>query len=137
TMTENPPLRENASETRSARERPPTFTSWLRNRSDDELTALLAARPDLGRPVPADVGALASRATSRNAVLRALEHLDRFTLQVVESVVGLGDDRLSEPVGVQVLDLAAALRLAPRSEEDPLTRALTHLQELALVWPDR
>ena len=52
--------------------RPPTFTAWLRSRSDDELTALLRARPDLARPVPTDMGALAHRATSRNAVLRAL-----------------------------------------------------------------
>lgn len=138
-MTENPSPREDASETRPVRERPPTFTAWLRDRSDAELTALLTARPDLARPVPSDMGALASRATSRNAVLRALEHLDRFTLQVLESVVALGDDRLSEPVGAPVSDLAAALRLdqTPEPGETPLSRALAHLQELALVWPDR
>ena len=138
-MTENPPFRETGSEAQPVRERPPTFTSWLRNRSDEELTALLTARPDLARPVPADVGALASRATSRNAVLRALEHLDRFTLQVLEAVVGLGDDRLSEPVGVSAEELATALRLAPTVDPggDPLPRALAHLQELALVWLDR
>lgn len=138
-MTENPPLRENTSEAQPARERPPTFTAWLRNRSDEELTALLTARPDLARPVPEDVGALASRATSRNAVLRAIERLDRFTLQILESVIGLGDDRLAEPVGIPVSDLAATLRLEqpPEPGEDPLTRALAHLQKLALVWPDR
>ncbi|ASU60524.1 helicase-associated domain-containing protein [Nocardiopsis dassonvillei] len=89
--------------------RPPTFTSWLRGRSDDALVALLRARPDLAQPVPADIGALASRATTRNTVLRVLERLDRFTLQVLESVVALGDDRLSEPVGVSAAELAEAL----------------------------
>lgn len=89
--------------------RPPTFTSWLRGRSDDALVALLRARPDLAQPVPADIGALASRATTRNTVLRVLERLDRFTLQVLESVVALGDDRLSEPVGVSAAELADAL----------------------------
>ncbi|WP_116246276.1 helicase-associated domain-containing protein [Nocardiopsis sp. FIRDI 009] len=117
--------------------RPPTFTSWLRGRSDEDLAALLAARPDLAQPVPADIGALAARATSRNAVLRVLERLDRFTLQVLESVVALGDDRLREPVGVPPADLAAALGLSPVPADDPLTRALDTLHRLALVWPDQ
>lgn len=119
--------------------RPPTFTSWLRGRSDGELAALFRSRPDLAQPVPADIGALASRATARNAVLRALERLDRFTLQVLESVVALGDDRLSEPVGASPADLADALRLTPGPDpaDDPLTSALDTLSRLALVWPDR
>lgn len=119
--------------------RPPTFTSWLRSRSDEELTALLRGRPDLGHPVPADIGALAHRATSRNATLRALERLDRFTLQVLESVVALGDDRLSEPVGALPSDLAHGLGLdssgSPGTE--PLDAALNALKSLALVWPDQ
>ncbi|MFB8764456.1 helicase-associated domain-containing protein [Nocardiopsis alba] len=119
--------------------RPPTFTAWLRSRSDDELTALLRARPDLARPVPTDMGALAHRATSRNAVLRALERLDRFTLQVLESVVALGDDRMSEPVGTLPVDLARALGMTPAQApgRDPLDDALRTLASLALVWPDR
>ncbi|GHC78094.1 hypothetical protein GCM10007079_15750 [Nocardiopsis terrae] len=118
--------------------RPPTFTSWLRSRSDGELTALLTARPDLAQPVPADIGALAHRATSRNAALRALERLDRFTLQVLESVVALGDDRLSEPVGAQPAEIARGLGLTPSGAagEDPLDEALDTLLRLALVWPD-
>lgn len=119
--------------------RPPTFTSWLRTRSDEELTVLLRARPDLARPVPADIGALAHRATSRNAVLRALEGLDHFTLQVLESVVALGDDRLSEPVGASPIALGAGLGLAPSEAPDPspLDAALDTLLSLALIWPDR
>lgn len=119
--------------------RPPTFTSWLRSRSDEELTALLRGRPDLGHPVPADIGALAHRATSRNATLRALERLDRFTLQVLESVVALGDDRLSEPVGALPSDIAHGLGLAPADAlgTEPLDAALNALRSLALVWPDQ
>lgn len=119
--------------------RPPTFTSWLRARSNEELTALLNARPDLAQPVPADIGALAHRATSRNAVLRALERLDRFTLQVLESVVALGDDRLSEPVGARPEDIARGLDLTPSASagKDPLDHALDTLSALALVWPDQ
>lgn len=118
--------------------RPPTFTSWLRGRSDEELATLLTARPDLARPVPADIGALAVRATTRNTVLRVLERLDRFTLQTLEAVVALGDDRLSEPVGAAPADLAAALVTPPQPEEDdPVRDALDTLRQLALVWPDR
>ncbi|WP_338022726.1 hypothetical protein [Allosalinactinospora lopnorensis] len=51
--------------------RPPTFTSWLRKLSDSELASLFAARPDLITPVPADLGALAARCTSRPAALRS------------------------------------------------------------------
>ncbi|MFW6638771.1 helicase-associated domain-containing protein [Nocardiopsis algeriensis] len=115
--------------------RPPTFTSWLRGRSDGELAALLSARPDLARPVPADIGALAARATARNAVLRALEHLDSYSLQVLEAVVALGDDRLPAPVGAEPEALAAALRQDPG--EAPLPRVLEELLGLALVWTDR
>ncbi|PDP85492.1 helicase [Glycomyces fuscus] len=133
--------------------RPPTFTSWLRGRSDDALVALLRARPDLAQPVPADIGALASRATTRNTVLRVLERLDRFTLQVLESVVALGDDRMSEPVGVTAAELADALGPVPATADGPegdrrpdrtaapadgpTGAALDTLLRLALVWPDR
>ncbi|MDE3720764.1 helicase-associated domain-containing protein [Nocardiopsis sp. N85] len=120
--------------------RPPTFTSWLRDRSDEELAALLSARPDLARPVPADIGALAARATTRNTVLRALEGLDSFTLQVLEGVVALGDDRLSEPVGVTPDELVAALTPAA-ADADRLREAvppvLAGLRRSALIWPDR
>lgn len=136
-MTDNAQSDEHEPGTGSAPGRPPTFTSWLRGRSDTELTALLRARPDLARPVPADIGALASRATSRNAVLRVLERLDRFTLQVLEAVVALGDDRLSAPVGVTASDLAGALGLTPAPAKDPLVSAVERLLGLALIWPDR
>ncbi|MFD0776524.1 hypothetical protein ACFQZ2_21530, partial [Streptomonospora algeriensis] len=64
--------------------RAPTFTAWLRNRTDAQLAALFALRPDLVTPVPADIAALAARATARPAVLRVLDRLDRFGLQVLE-----------------------------------------------------
>ena len=118
--------------------RPPTFTSWLRGRSDEELAALLSARPDLGRPVPDGIGALAARATTRNTVLRALEGLDAFTLHVLEAVVALGDDRMSEPVGTTVTALTTAL--GPERDGGPsggaVTAALNDLSCSALVWAD-
>lgn len=97
----------------------------LRLRSDDRLTALLLARPDLARPAPADITALAARATSRTSVQRALERLDRGLLQTVEAVLVAAE---AGPEGTarhhQVAELLGA---------DP-TAALDRLWELGLLW---
>lgn len=66
--------------------RPRSLAEDLRARSDDALRALLAARPDLINPVPSDVAALAARAGTRPSVQRALEHLDRWHLQVLDAL---------------------------------------------------
>ncbi|NEA28052.1 hypothetical protein G3I70_36970, partial [Actinomadura bangladeshensis] len=66
-----------------------TYADWLRGRGDDELRALLSARPELLAPVPADLTALAARAATPAAVSRALDRLDRFTLAVLESLLVL------------------------------------------------
>lgn len=72
----------------------------IRGRTDDELAALILARPDLARPAPADLTSLAARASTRASVQRCLESLDRGHLQVLEAVLvseslggsgGLGD----------------------------------------------
>lgn len=75
--------------------RPRSLADDLRARDDHALVALLQARPDLRTPVPADVAALAARATTRPSVQRALDHLDRFQLQVVDVLAAL-PDRSSE-----------------------------------------
>ncbi|GAA4939533.1 helicase-associated domain-containing protein [Streptomonospora halophila] len=112
--------------------RPPTFTGWLRGRSDAQLAALFALRPDLVTPVPADIGALASRATARPAVLRVLDRLDAFGLQALEGLVALGDDRLGGPPGVEGERLAAALGTG----SERLGEAVSGLLASALVWQD-
>ncbi|EFH31376.1 conserved hypothetical protein, partial [Streptomyces pristinaespiralis ATCC 25486] len=65
---------------------PRTLAEALRARDDEELAALLRARPDLLSPVPNDVTQLATRAGTRASVVRALERLDRFTLQTAEAL---------------------------------------------------
>ncbi|MQA87550.1 MAG: hypothetical protein GEV03_23735 [Streptosporangiales bacterium] len=121
---------------------PDTFPRWLRTRSDAELHALLAARPDLMHPVPSDLAALANRAAGQASVVRALDQLDRFTLQVLEALLAL-----PEPVGYD--ELRAALDVSPPGPADgemsevesvdvepPLRRALDRLYRLALIWGD-
>ncbi|NUU20510.1 MAG: DNA-binding protein, partial [Streptomycetaceae bacterium] len=70
---------------------PRTLAEDLRGRGDGELARLLRARPDLTTPVPVDLTQLATRATTRASIARALERLDRFTLQVVDAAVVLPD----------------------------------------------
>jgi Helicase conserved C-terminal domain len=58
----------------------------LRTAPDEGLAALIQLRPDLAVPVPSDISALASRAQSRVSVARALDGLDRFTLEVLDGL---------------------------------------------------
>ena len=97
----------------------------LRRRTDDQLVALLLARPDLARPAPADLVALAARATTRTSVHRALERLDRGLLQTVEAVLVASGTEADDPARTE--DVAELLGADPRD-------ALDRLWELALLW---
>ena len=102
-----------------------SVAEWLRERSDDQLAATLAMRPDLVSPVPPDVGMLAARATTRSSVLRALDLLDRAEHGVLEALC-----LLPEPASYP--DLQASL-----TDEVPaaaLRTSLETLRTLALVW---
>ncbi|HLS04252.1 MAG TPA: helicase-associated domain-containing protein, partial [Actinomycetales bacterium] len=61
----------------------------LRQYSDDQLLALLAARPDLATPPPGSLAGLAARALTRPSLERAIAGLNTFELQVLESVAVL------------------------------------------------
>lgn len=76
-----------------------SFADDLRARSDDELAALLLARPDLARPAPADITSLAARASTRASVQRALEHLDAPALQLMEAVLVVGAEQAPAALG--------------------------------------
>ncbi len=95
----------------------------LRNRTDDELAALFAARPDLATPVPGDFAALAARMGHRASILRVLEGLDRFHLNALDAVV-----LQPEPV---TLDETAEVLDVPTATVGP---ALNRLRVLGLVW---
>ncbi|MFD8072441.1 helicase-associated domain-containing protein [Streptomyces sp. NPDC059718] len=103
---------------------PRTLAEDLRARGDDALSALLRARPDLLNPVPNDLSQLATRAGTRASVVRALERLDRFTLQTAEALAvapdGAGHDALAALMG-------------PESAE-ALPGAVATLRAQALLW---
>ena len=106
--------------------RPRSLAEDLRARSDAALEALLGARPDLVHPVPADLGALSTRATTGPSSSRALDRLDAFTLQVVTALGGLPD-------GAAYADLLAGL---PETDDTTLRGIVDRLRTLALVWGD-
>ena len=97
----------------------------LRGRSDDQLGRLLAGRPDLLHPVPADMTALAARAGSAVSTSRALDRLDGLALAVAAAVAE------TEPC-----DAASVLTAFDAGLADEAESALRTLRELALVWGD-
>jgi hypothetical protein len=101
---------------------PDGYGGWLRARSDTELAVLLSARPDLLVPAPAGSDVLASRATGRRSLERALDGLDQFSLQVLGS--------LSAAAEASTAGLAETLGIPP----DPLRRCVDTLCARALAW---
>lgn len=103
-----------------------TLADHLRGLSDRELAALVGLRPDLVVPVPGDLTALAVRAQSRLSVARALDSLDRFTLEILDAV-----RFLPAPVSVE-----AVLAIAARCGADAaVTRpALKALRDRAIIY---
>ncbi len=120
-----------------------TLAEELRARSDHALGTLLRLRPDLLNPVPNDLTQLSARLSSRASALRALERLDRFTLQTAEALAAAPDG--SAHTVVRDL-LAGTARVKPHPGATPVDRAavtaalpqaLTALRDRALVWgPD-
>ena len=98
-----------------------TFSDDLRARTDDELAALLLARPDLARPPAHDIPTLASRATTPASVQRALDLLDTGGLNALSALI------------VADGDPAYAARLCAATPAE-LEAAAHDLWSLALIW---
>jgi len=96
----------------------------VRGRSDDELGELLTRRPDLARPAPADLSALASRASTRASVQRAVDSLDLAQLQVLEAALA----------GPSPVDPTEVARLLGLEDVAAVGRVLDDLWTLALLW---
>jgi hypothetical protein len=108
-----------------------TYADWVRARSDEELRALLAARPELITPVPADLGALAARAATPSAIGRGLDLLDRFALAAVEALLVL-----PQPAPIERLDDALGTGTGGGAAGSPVRAAVGRLRALGLVWGD-
>src|SRR3954454_21418627 len=108
-------------------EPPATLAGWLRSRSDEQLSALLVARPGGAPPAPPDLVALASRLAVPVSVDRALDELDAATLQVLDVVL------LAPTDGVPGDELPALL---PELPDEVLEGAVATLTDRALLWGD-
>lgn len=109
-----------------------TLADHLRTLPDHDLGALLRRRPDLVVPVPADVSALAARAQSRLSVARALDSLDRFTLEILDGL-RLGDDADGATASLSTL-LSMTSVGDPAPDTAQVRAALARLAGLALVY---
>ena len=68
-----------------------SFADELRARSDSAIAELFQVRPDLLSPVPTDLSALSARANSTPSLMRALESLNKFQLEVLTSACILNE----------------------------------------------
>lgn len=95
---------------------PRTLADQFRDWSDERLSQLLDARPDLATPAPHDSSQLAARVVVKASVLRALDTLDTLELTLLQALVqGTDPERLP-------------------ADADATREALQRLQDLALVW---
>ncbi|MSY86451.1 MAG: hypothetical protein F2693_17290 [Actinobacteria bacterium] len=99
-----------------------SLADQLRAWSDQQLSRLLLARPDLATPAPQDSGQLASRSATRASITRALDQLSRVELCVLDALVVAGQTTPAE--------LVPMVHAQPSSVE----RALARLLETALAW---
>src|SRR3954449_10465658 len=103
---------------------PRSLADDLRGRSDDALAALVRRRPDLAAPPPGDIGQLAGRSVTAASTSRALDHLTRFGLQVVEACV----------VCDEPFDVADVQTLFSDDKADAVAAQFDDLIALALLW---
>lgn len=94
----------------------------LRARGDDSLRKLLALRPDLLSPVPNDLSSLAARSLTGPSIGRALDSLDVWSLQVLETVAALEESISADGVVAATCEAAR--------------EALELLTDLALIYED-
>lgn len=99
-----------------------SLADQLRAWPDDRVTRLLLDRPDLATPVPHDFGQLASRATARSSVARAIDILSRGEVSVLDALVVAGQTNLPEITSIV------------HADEAYVATAVTRLLDLALVW---
>ncbi|WP_078877028.1 helicase C-terminal domain-containing protein [Streptomyces sp. 150FB] len=108
---------------------PRTLAEALRTQDDESLAALLRARPDLLSPVPNDLSQLATRAGTRASVVRAIERLDRFTLQTAEALAVA-----PEPAPFETLRALLTGDEGDPRVEAALPVAVAALRDQALIW---
>lgn len=109
---------------------PRSLADDLRARDDASLSRLLRFRPDLLHPVPSDITALTTRATTGPSVSRCLDGLDAMHLHVLRVV---SDLTVTDAVDDSTILDAAATGLGDDAKSG-IEAALADLVDRALVW---
>lgn len=102
----------------------------LRARSDEQLAALVSARPDLLHPVPADITALAQRAGAPGSIAACLRGYDEFSLHVVLAAA-------LEPDPVRIRSLTARLsdtQAGSRRSTARVRAVVDRMRAEAVLW---
>jgi len=99
-----------------------SLADQLRSWPDERLSRLLLERPDLTTPAPHDFGQLASRATVRASLSRALDRLDRRELSILDALV--------VAVHTSADEVTRIIHARPAAVDAGLERLL----DLALAW---
>ena len=98
-----------------------SFSDYLRSVDDAALLNLFTARPDLVTPVPPDIASLAVRACSAPSLARAIDSLNQWQFQVLETAASLNEPFLEKSVVTLT--------------EKEAKSALEHLVTIGLVYP--
>jgi hypothetical protein len=98
-----------------------SYADYLRSLDDDALLALFESRSDLTSPVPSDIASLAVRASSVPSLVRAIDSLNKWQLQVLEAAAVLSEP-FTEKELLQHTDKSAKFVLAALAD-----RALIYL----------
>lgn len=110
---------------------PKTLADDLRARSDDEVAAVLRARPDLLHPIPSDMRALTTRAATSPSIARYLDTVDavhHFALRVAseqQATEPTSSDRIVEGIVAAVGDEGIRTYAA---------EAVANLRSAAVLW---
>jgi hypothetical protein len=88
-----------------------SYADYLRSLDDAALIALFESRSDLTSPVPSDIASLAVRASSIPSLVRAVDSLNRWQLQVLEAAAVLAEP-FTEKELLQHTDKSAKFALA-------------------------
>lgn len=105
----------------------------LRGRTDDELAALVRARPDLIRPVPADVTALATRVGSAASVASALRDLDQLCLTALLAA-SLGPDAQTRAGLIRTVSVRVRGPRPTAADRAEVAAVIDRLTTMALLW---
>ena len=112
---------------------PRTLAEDLRARSDDELAALLTARPDLLHPIPSDMRALTTRAATAPSIARYLDEVDAVHHFALKIACELSVDA---PTSTEAIVKTVVARTDSKAR-NAVKQAVEQLWMAALLWGTR